>query len=206
MPSLHPPSPVPRQRAHADISTSKKREIKSQNTKHHSRKRNLILPKKPPSPKPQGRHSLRQGRGNCYRWMERTERTQTWQGGWGALGRALDCAKACDCLDGGHLCGPRRLQQSPPKRRKSSQTSPEPTHRHPCSHERGTAWEGEALAAPGKHRLLSTFICYQPAPTTSSSPAPLTATVAGRGLRAGVMARAPHTHAPKRSLKRSNMD
>lgn len=91
-----------------------------------------------------------------------------------------------------------------PKRRESSKTSRKPTHHHPCSRAGGMTREGEALATLGKHRLLSTFICHHPASPSSSSPAPPTATVAGRGLRAGVMA--PHTHAPKRSLKRSNMD
>lgn len=90
-------------------------------------------------------------------------------------------------------------QQNLPKANSSPSLSP-------CGG--GATQEGEALAVPSKHRLLSTFICHHPAsPSSSSSPSsfspvPPTATVAGRGLRA----RAPHTHTPKRSLKRSNMD
>lgn len=109
------------------------------------------------------------------------------------------------------LCN-KETSMKPLRRGKSSKTSSKTTHHHPCPHAGGMTREREALAAPGKHRLLSTFIRHHPASPSSSSspspssPAPPTATVAGRGLRAGAMVRAPRTHAPKRSLKRSNMD
>lgn len=190
-------------------------EIKFQNVKYHSGKRNLIPSRKASEPEIRGKTQPAPGDEELL-LMDGKDRAKPdlvramWGGGghrgghWNVPGLIVSPL--------GTPLWSKETSMKPLRREESSKTSPKQTHPHPCPHAGGMTREREALAAPGKHRLLSTFIRHQPAspfPSSSSSPsspAPPTATVAGRGLRAGAMLRAPHTHAPKRSLKRSNMD
>lgn len=199
-----------RGRAHTDIFPSVIGEIKFQNAKYHSEKRNLILPQKASEPENRGKTQPAPGDGEVL-LMDGKDRAKPNLAGamWGGEGtqrRTPGHARACHCPDGDKPVEQGDHDEAPQKGRKTAKSPQKTTHHHPCAHAGGMTREREALAAPGKHSLLSTFIHHHPASPSPSSPAPPTATVAGRGLRAGAVLRPPHTHAPKRSLKRSNMD
>lgn len=118
-------------------------------------------------------------------------------GGEGAQRRAPGCARACHCPDGDIPVEQVDLDEAPQKGRKQQNLLKDNSSPSLCPC-RGDDSGQRSTVSPRKHCLLSTFICRHPASPSSSSsfspssPAPLTATVAGRGLRAGAMGRAPH--------------
>lgn len=178
------------------------------------RKRNLITPKESLCLKPQGMHNLCQGGGTATDGRKGQSKPEPGRSRPQRTGGTGEVIRLCQSLSLPGWGTPLWSKETDPplKRRERSKTSPKPACYHPCLHARGMTREGEVLAAPDKHHLLSTFICHHlaspssPSSPSSSSPMPPTATVAGGGLQTGSMVRAPCTHTPKRSLKRSNVD
>lgn len=133
------------------------------------------------------------------------------RGGEGAQRRAPGCARACHCPDGDTPMEQGYLDEAPRKGRKQQNLLKDNSSASlsPCrgddSGERsaGSPWQAPSpfnlhRAPPGITLLFLITLPFLPRTPDSNSCGP---GAAGRGD-----AEAPHTHAPKRSLKRSNMD